>query len=90
MKKKHIHQYQRKTIGKASNGKDYRVYKCILPSCAHYVTVALAAGRVTLCNECGEPTVMGKYQCTKAKPKCNDCIKTRRSEKVNKLMEMFS
>lgn len=82
----HLHKYARKIIG----NKGYKVYKCTVPGCTHYVRMILASGRICQCNRCGEPMVMTKYAMTLAKPHCDDCIKKKDSERVNKLGELFA
>lgn len=84
MTKKHIHKYQR-----AKLGKNYVVYRCILPDCGHYIRRELAEGKLSICNRCGEVMTMGKLQINLAKPHCNECTQTKKEhyEKIKEFVE---
>lgn len=81
----HLHRYERIIIGNSG----YKVYKCTVPGCTHYVSMALAPGRICQCNRCGEPMVMTKYAMKLAKPHCDNCIEKKDSDTLNKLGELF-
>lgn len=65
----HIHKYK-----KIKMGEDYKVYKCTLPGCPHYIRPELVVGRFSLCWMCEESFVMTEVSATRLKPKCQGCI----------------
>ena len=71
------HQYRRVRMGK---GKDYVVYRCILPGCSHYINKELAPGRESICWECGKTFFMTTRSLQQAKPTCG--CKSFRAERL--------
>lgn len=72
-KKNHIHKYQRKS----QRNRD--VYACVLPDCTHYLELAFIVGKETICNRCGNPTIirMERNGKIRHRPHCKDCTKFR-------------
>jgi len=81
----HLHEYRKQKLG----NKGYLIFKCTVPGCNHYVPLNLALGRLCKCNRCGEAMVIGQYAKRLARPHCDDCIKGKDSDDINKLREMF-
>lgn len=78
MAKLHIHQYQRRVLGK---NKDYIVYSCA--TCSHYIPEELVIGKQSLCNRCKKATVIVKKNREGGiphRPHCDDCTWTRSSK----------
>lgn len=71
-KARHIHQYERKDIGK--KGRPYIIYKCALTNCPHYVPEDLVVGRLSTCPYCSEPFTIKQSDLALVKPHCKDCI----------------
>jgi len=70
---KHIHQFQRRRIGKE---KDYIIYACVLPSCFTYYPEEVIVGKESRCNRCKENVfVIRKNTSGKIphKPHCKEC-----------------
>jgi len=86
---KHTHRYERVNIGVE---KDYYVYRCTLPDCAHYVPETLVVGKKAICWRCGEEFVLRKDLLFK-KPHCENCIERKTDEatkeKLDKLLSEF-
>lgn len=66
-KNKHVHQYRRATLGK-----DYLIYKCVLPGCTHYISADLIIGKKNKCWRCGDDHIISRKL---AKPHCAKCTK---------------
>lgn len=80
MTKPHIHQYKRLDIGK---DKEYIVFKCALPNCAHYLAPYLVVGRESLCPRCEESFIIENKHLQLAQPHCDNCtIKKTNDEEV--------
>lgn len=81
----HIHRYKKKDI---SSGKGYFVYKCMKPTCSHYVPIHLAENRLCECNRCHEPFLLSKELLygsggsNPLLPHCGDCTKKRKVTNV--------
>lgn len=86
MKTNHIHKYKKVNL---SRDKDdpFFVFKCIIPTCTHYISVKLAEGKLCICNRCGEPMILNKVSVTLTKPHCNNC--TKRRTNVSKITEFL-
>ena len=84
-KEKHLHRYKRAKLGK----NNYIIYKCMVPSCTHYIGRDLVEGNLCACNRCGEPMVMDKFAMSLAKPHCHSCTE-RKDKDVEKLTELFA
>ena len=81
---KHIHQFQRRTIGK---DKDYIVYACVLPSCFTYYPEDVIVGKESVCNRCKENVfVIKKNSSSKIphKPHCEECTHEPRNPGLRK------
>jgi hypothetical protein len=66
-----VHKYERVKLG----SKGYRVYKCMLPNCMHYVREELVIGMLTICHRCGQPVQMTKLMAQQKKPHCRMCTR---------------
>lgn len=75
-----IHKYERVRLGT----KGFKVYKCVLPNCPHYIREELVAGKMTICWRCGAAIVMTKPMARMKKPHCYDCTReyTQKNEKT--------
>ena len=73
-RKRHIHKYQLRKLGK---DKTYVVYACMLPGCNHYLEVSLAFGKETICWRCGNICTIPLRQTGRelVKPHCVKCTK---------------
>jgi hypothetical protein len=67
---KHIHKYQKEVLGK-----DYRILRCHIPGCNHYIRESLGIGKLSLCNRCNEPIVLTSWHLQRKKPHCQECTK---------------
>lgn len=67
-REKHIHQYRR-----AKLGKEYEIYKCAIPGCAHYISSDLIIGKKNVCWRCGDVHFIVRKL---AKPHCPKCTKS--------------
>jgi hypothetical protein len=79
----HLHKYERITLGK-----NYVVFRCILPQCSHYVRKELAKGKACLCNRCNNAMVLDTQAMSYQKPHCKSCTEHRDSS-IDKLKELF-
>ena len=70
---RHTHKYQRATLGKR-----YRIYKCVLPGCAHYVSAQLLKNRIAVCWRCEEEFQITAELAELARPHCKFCTKGRK------------
>jgi|SRR5215471_1182565 len=84
----HIHKYKKFNMRSHDKTKEpYWIYKCIKPTCNHYVTVDKSEGRLCECWRCGEPMVISKTVLTGSsmkpmtKPHCPDCLKRKKVSK---------
>ncbi len=80
-----IHKYQRTTLGK-----NFLIYRCMVPGCSHYVSAKLMLNRICECWRCGNPMVIDKYSAHLAKPHCENCVERTDSDKIDRLTELFS
>lgn len=84
-RQKHIHKYK-----KIKLGKDYIVFRCLLPDCSHYIRRELAEGKVSICNRCNQPFIMTKNVVRKhAMPHCDDCVVRRDEQKISSIKELL-
>ncbi len=67
----HIHKYQRIKLGR----KDYTVFKCMKPSCSHFIRAELVIGMEHQCWRCGETMVMNQWSAMYKKPHCRACTR---------------
>ncbi len=68
----HVHKYKRDVLGK-----DYEIYRCVLPGCTHYIPASMIKGKFSICWRCGEPFVI---KLKHSKPHCDDCIEKKKPE----------
>lgn len=72
------HKYHRVDIGR---GKPYKVYRCALPNCPHYMpNENLVEGKSSICWDCGVDFVLIKSLMV-LKPTCHECSKKRLKNK---------
>lgn len=71
-KHQHVHKL-RKHKYKTGNA----VFFCTLPDCHYKIEVALALGKKSLCNICGDEFIMNEYTMKLIKPHCNNCGKVK-------------
>lgn len=67
----HIHKYQRIKLG----AKGYKVFKCMKPSCPHFMRVELVVGMEHECWRCGMTMVMNQWSVQYKKPHCRACTR---------------
>jgi len=71
MTERHVHKLRRHRY---SNGT--KVYFCTL-DCNYKIEAALALGKKTICNICGDEFTMNEYSVKLAKPHCTRCGKMK-------------
>jgi hypothetical protein len=91
----HLHKYKKVNIARKNPDKPFWVYKCQIPTCAHYIPLNLAEGKMCICNRCGEIMVISKHTMTQsgggpmAMPHCVDCTKTRKDTTMQEAMAEY-
>ena len=89
----HLHRYKKVNIG--ANGKKYYVYKCMKPTCFHYIPLTLAEGKMCECSICGEPMIINRVVMSQSSgnpmtnPHCSNCIKRRKVKDVETIKEFL-
>lgn len=89
----HIHRYKKIDIG--GETKEFFVYKCMKPTCSHYLPINLAEGQMCECNRCHEPMIITKKILTHSagkpmtKPHCGACVKRKKSADVDAIAEFL-
>jgi formylmethanofuran dehydrogenase subunit E len=84
----HLHKYKKVNLTRDKTKEPYIVYKCLKPTCTHYMPIELAEGNLCECNRCGEPMIITRAVLVHsggkpmAKPHCPNCIKRRKSQDV--------
>jgi len=82
MKSDHkIHKYELVELG----SKGYKVYKCKLPNCRHFIQKELAVGRLSLCNGvCNSEVIITRDMVTRELkvPLCDDCREKRKNRRA--------
>jgi len=79
-----LHRYKKVNIGR--DGNEYLVYRCIKPTCNHYIPIALADGRLCECDRCHEPMLINKAVLqgsggrAMARPHCPNCVKSKKDK----------
>lgn len=73
-KNKCIHKYKKVKLGKS-----YVVFKCVFPTCTHYIRYELAEGKLCICNRCDKPMTLTKAAMQLKKPHCDDCVDRKKS-----------
>lgn len=88
MDSNHIHRY--KKINLARKGNDpYIVYRCVKPTCTHYMPIELADGKLCECVRCGEAMIINKAVLVgnggkpMTNPHCSHCIRRRKDKAEN-------
>ena len=69
----HVHKLRRHKY----HSSDLKVYFCTLPDCTFKVEVALALGKRSICNRCGDEFIMDELSLRLAKPHCKKCSRKR-------------
>lgn len=70
---KHVHKLKRHTYQKTGNS----IFFCTLPDCHYKIEVALALGKNSICNICGDEFIIGERTLSLVRPHCEGCGKTR-------------
>ncbi len=83
-KTQHLHKYEQIALGR----KNYRVFRCLLPNCAHYIGFNLAKGKECVCNRCDSPMILDARAMRLQKPHCLLCV-NRKDNSITKLAELF-
>ena len=84
----HIHRYRKVNLARKGND-PYVVYKCVKPTCSHYVPIELAEGKLCECDRCGEPMVINKQVLVGSagkpmtKPHCSNCVQRKKDKAEN-------
>lgn len=76
----HAHRYTRVRLGK----KDYIVFRCVRPGCAHYIRQELVIGKIAQCWRCDDEFVMNQKTALLKKPHCAKCTISRTDVKETK------
>jgi hypothetical protein len=84
-KTKHIHKYVR---DKFPNGR--RIYKCVLPSCHHYLLEQFIEGKESICWRCDEIFVITKTLADLKRPHCKKCTKGKNKETTESVTDFVS
>lgn len=88
----HIHRYKKVNLS-GTPGKKYLVYKCLEPTCMHYLPLHLALGKACICSRCNDVMIISKETLTGSNsgaqlfPHCANCIKRKKSPDVDTLSE---
>ena len=69
----HIHKLKKHKYVKTGNS----IFFCILPDCHYKIEAALALGKETICNHCGETCIMTERMCQLTRPHCSSCGKVK-------------
>ena len=69
----HVHKLKRHIYPKTGNA----IYFCTLPDCHHKIDVALALGKTTICNHCGDEFTITESTLKLKFPHCSNCGKVR-------------
>ena len=90
----HIHRYKKTDLARKKGVNPYIVYKCLEPTCTHYIPVHLAEGKMCMCSRCKEPMIITKHTLTSSNggamlyPHCGACTKSKKPD-VNPLHEFL-
>lgn len=66
-----VHKYQRILWGQ----KRTPIFRCVLPSCRHYVHPEFVIGRECICHRCGDLFIIDRRASELKKPHCLRCTK---------------
>ena len=69
----HIHRLKKHKYPRTGN----TVYFCTLPDCHYKIDSALALGKRSECNICGNEFIMSEYTIKLVRPHCVDCGKVK-------------
>lgn len=92
----HIHKYRKVNLARGKDVEPYIVYKCVKPTCTHYLPIHLAEGKMCECNRCGETmiinktTLHGSSNRPMAKPHCNNCIERKENKDVAAIADFLA
>lgn len=79
--KDHIHTYERPRWNRS-------IYRCIDPSCSHYIQKRLLVGKYGKCPECGSQFILDREKLLRARPKCDFCSNTKKSRALKQVGEI--
>ena len=82
MKSNHIHKYERVRLGRGG----YKVFKCMLPGCPHYIRKELVVARESLCWRCNEPMILSVRDVEYKRPHHKGC--TRKKTIISSALEI--
>lgn len=68
---KHIHMYEVTTIGK----RGYKVARCVLDGCSHYIDANLLIGKEAICPYCYEKFTVDKEMARRKTIHCRNCTR---------------
>lgn len=66
MKYSHIHKYLKVVAGQ----NNFVVYRCMLPSCRHFLRKEFAYGQESICWKCGNTFILTQKHRRQVKPTC--------------------
>lgn len=90
----HLHRYKKVNLSRDKDN-PFLVYQCTKPTCSHYIRMELSEGKMCECNICGEPMIITRATLTHssgnpmAKPRCNNCVRRRKSDTVDAISEFL-
>ncbi len=79
---KHLHEYVRSSQNK-------NIYRCVDPDCSHYQNKIYLEGKRARCTKCKEEWIITKDQLENKTPVCIKCSKSKKSTKINKVMNIL-
>lgn len=87
MLKKHTHKLKKH---KYKTGAE--IFFCTLPDCHFKIEAALALGKLSICNLCGNEFIMGERDTKRVRPHCSKCskIKVRGADGKNHFVRKIS
>jgi hypothetical protein len=91
----HLHKYKKVNLSR-NKEEPYFVYKCMKPTCSHYLPLNVAEGKLCECNRCGEPmlitkaTLHGSSNRAMTKPHCKTCTVRREDKDVAAIAEFIT
>ena len=65
-------------------------YFCTLPDCNYKVAPALAIGKRSICNRCGNEFILNEYSIRLVRPHCEECHKSKDGKKEIKQIKQPS
>lgn len=85
-REEHTHKYMRIILGRKS--RNYRIYRCVLPGCAHYVNAELIGGMDCICWRCDKEFTIPRRKPLK-KPHCMQCTERKKPLSLNLAEKML-